>query len=921
MSQFRQATIPATTLCLLFFLSGASALIFEALWFYESTLIFGNTVWASSLVLASFMAGLALGNGLAAKFHHRLGHPIRLYAILETIIALTGVGLVLLLAELPAAFAPIFESLRQWPVFSNLVRMGSAFALMVIPSTAMGMTLPILTRALVRAEPVFGVALGRLYSWNTSGAVVGVLLAEVTLIRYLGVVGAAAVAAGLNLIVAVAAWSLLAGHRAAPDPEPVEPTRLRGARLLLSVAFLTGALLLALEVVWFRFLVLLVNGTYLAFALMLATVLAGIGMGALVASKWCKYRPGAERHLELVLFLAGACVVGSFYFLTPESVHQVRELKLGNGSTLWHSLVLMFPVSCLSGIAFTLIGARLNHEVTGVTKTTGLLTLANTLGSLVGALLGGFLLLPLLGVELSFFVLALGYGVAGALAGTKTTKRSKLLLVPGVAVYALAMVGFPFGSFQRHMDAQVDHVTSREGVVTVTQKEGLSETITLIRKDIYDRPVWYKLVTNGHAMSATFPPARRYMKQYVYWPIAVHGEVRTALLISYGLGVTAKALVNSSGLNRIVIVDPSRDIVSMSRHVFSDETQNPTRDPRVELVFEDGQHFLHTSRERFDLITGEPPPPGQAGIVSLYTREYFALTRERLNKRGVFTYWLPVAQMRLASARAIIGAFCDVYEDCSLWAGSVLDFMLVGSNGLSQSVSQTGFERQWNDPVVLPDLRGTGFETPGQLAATFIADADQLKVMIGDVPPVTDNFPRRLDPTHGDGSATATYGVWLDTAGTERRFKASDWIARVLPESVRESSQSYFDYQTILNHQLRVEGEGTARLLAGVLENTTLETPVHWLLGSNQQRQENLELALADGYRPEYAYELAVRALGARDYQQAYRYLADIEGPDTFRVAVMKTLCLCHLDRATEAGGFAESYRRRTGRRLGVGCM
>lgn len=907
-------------MCLLFSLSGASALIFEALWFYESTLIFGNTVWASSLVLASFMAGLALGNGLAAKFHHRLGHPIRLYAVLETIIALTGVGLVLLLTELPAAFAPIFENLRQWPVFSNLVRMGSAFLLMVIPSTAMGMTLPILTRALARAEPVFGVALGRLYGWNTTGAVVGVLLAEVTLIRYLGVVGAAAVAAGLNLIVAVAAWSLLAGHRAAPDPEPVEPTRLRGARLLLSVAFLTGALLLALEVVWFRFLVLLVHGTYLAFALMLATVLAGIGTGALAASRWCKYRPGAERHLEWVLLLAGTGVVGCFYVLTPESVHQVRELKLGNGRTLWHSLVLMFPVSCISGIAFTLIGARLNHEVTGVTKTTGLLTLANTLGSLVGALLGGFLLLPLLGVELSFFVLALGYGVAGALAGIKSMKRSKLLLVPVVAVYALAVAGFPFGSFQRHMDAQVDHMTSREGVVTVTQKEGLSETITLVRKDIYDRPVWFTLVTNGHAMSATYPSARRYMKQYVYWPIAAHGEVRTALLISYGLGVTASALVNSSGLNRIVIVDPSRDIVSMSRHVFTDETQNPTRDPRVELVFEDGRHFLHTSRERFDLITGEPPPPGQADIVSLYTREYFALTRERLNERGVFTYWLPVSQMRLATARAIIRAFCDVYEDCSLWAGSVLNFMLVGSNGLTQPASQTGFERQWNDPVVLPDLKGTGFETPGQLAATFIADAEQLREMIGDVPPVTDNFPRRLDPAHSDVSATATYGDWLEAANTERRFRASEWIARIFPSSVRESSRFYFGYQTILNHQPRVENQSSAKLLAGVLENSTLETPVHWLLGSNQQRQENLKLALADSYRPEYAYELAVRAMGERNFQQAYRYLADVEEPDTFRVAVMKTLCLCHLDRATEAEAFAESYQDRTGRRLGVGC-
>ena len=230
----------ATQVCFLFLLSGASALIFESLWFYQATLVFGNTVWASSIVLASFMAGLTLGNGLAAKFQHRLARPLRLYALLEMTIAITGVGLVALFPHLPALFAPLFGALSGSLVASEMLRVASAFCLMVIPSTAMGMTLPILVRVLTQTDPVFGSVLGRLYGWNTFGAVLGVLLAEITLIPYLGVLGSAALAGAINVLVALGAWSLLKNATTSmAQPTPIGPVT-QSARWLLVVAFLSG---------------------------------------------------------------------------------------------------------------------------------------------------------------------------------------------------------------------------------------------------------------------------------------------------------------------------------------------------------------------------------------------------------------------------------------------------------------------------------------------------------------------------------------------------------------------------------------------------------------------------------------------------------------------------------------------------------
>ena len=158
----------------------------------------------------------------------------------------------------------------------------------------MGMTLPVLTRVLRESDPIFGSVLGRLYGWNTVGAVAGVLLAELTLIRYLGVVGSGVMASVMNILVAIGAWSLFKQHpRFSAPPQPLVRSS-REARTLLTAAFLSGAALLALEVVWFRFLSLFISTNYLAFALMLATVLAGIGTGGLVASKLCRLFPGVD---------------------------------------------------------------------------------------------------------------------------------------------------------------------------------------------------------------------------------------------------------------------------------------------------------------------------------------------------------------------------------------------------------------------------------------------------------------------------------------------------------------------------------------------------------------------------------------------------------------------------------------------------
>ncbi len=350
-------------LCLVFFLSGAAGLIFETLWFRMAGLTFGNSVWASSLVLASFMGGLALGNAISARFGYLLRRPLLTYAAIEVIVGLTGWGLVLAFPYFPELFAPLFRPLLGQLVFLNPLRLGIAFALLLIPTTAMGITLPLMVKALNRNNPGFGRALGQLYGWNTLGAMTGAILGEEILLGLLGIKGTALAAASLNFLAALAALRLR--RRYDPARQQKQEDKPRGNTLrrltstewrILAAAFLTGGILLSLEVVWFRFLQLFVPSTHRSFAIMILVVLFGIGAGSLASSLWLRFRPKAYRLYSHLALVAGLLTLWS-YILFESIPQRYNGATLGSFTdTLEISAYLMLAVSFLSGLLFTFLG-------------------------------------------------------------------------------------------------------------------------------------------------------------------------------------------------------------------------------------------------------------------------------------------------------------------------------------------------------------------------------------------------------------------------------------------------------------------------------------------------------------------------------------------------------------------------------------
>ena len=844
------------------FLSGMGALVFEVVWFNQISLVVGNSAWSATLTVGAFMAGLALGNGLAVRLARRWVNLVRGYGAVEAVASLSGAAVVLAFPFLPVLFEPVLAPFLDQAAMLNAVRVAIAFVLMVVPATALGTSLPLLSKPLEQSSGSYGYALGSLYGINTLGAVAGTLLAEFALVPGLGLRGSGLFAAACNL--SAAGIALYFARESATRSAPAVAAAIRApwtleSKRIVVAAFLSGGVLLALEVVWFRLLLLLQTGNTILFAIMLGVVLAGLGLGGIAAAAWSRagWHPGtAARLAAAVAAVALVLDYATFHVLYSkvsvalpyDSIQQLGLL----------SIFLMAPVCLCSGVLFTALGDQIRAGGADAPTATGVLTLVNTLGAMAGTFVAAFALLPWLGMERSFFALALAYGVITIV--VPASGSAWLWRFAPAAASVAVLVAFPFGTMH---GIYYPAVEKRFGGRIVEAREGLVQTAFYLVHDFLGEPLHHTLVTNSHAMSGTASHGQRYMKLFAYLPAAFHPRIERVLVIAYGVGVTASAVADLPDVKAIDIVDVSRDILEMSDILYPRPGAHPLRDRRVSVHVEDARFFLQQTRQHYDLVTGEPPPPKMAGVVHLYTREYFTLMRERLNPGGLATYWLSTNELFGADALAIIGAFCDVFEDCSLWHGFSTQWVLMGSRNGVGPVSAEGFSRLWKLPHTRDRLRDIGFETPEHMVAQFMADASQLKPLAASVAPLVDNFPRRLSPIRRPARGDPLFAWLVDASPSRERLEASGWLADVLPKELVARSASHFRERGMLDEELfpylQAPDHSYWNNVALLLRQPDSLTWKRWMLNSEARK---LEIARSkDPTDPLVAEQLAVDAL------------------------------------------------------------
>ncbi len=761
-------------LLVLFFVSGATSLVYQTIWARELHLVLGTSTFAISTVLGAFMAGLGLGGGLAARRADHVASPLRVYGVLELLIGLYALVLPALVEHLATpAYLALHQGTDPSPLVTGATQGLLAGVLLLPPTAAMGATLPLLARVAVDRMGASGDRIGLLYGVNTAGAVAGTALAGLWLLPTLGLTATTVATAGANVVVGIVAVALGSPRAAPPPVDDLDRDLIGGAvapdRGAILAIGLAGLASLACEVAWTRLVALVLGGTTYAFTAMLLAVLLGIALGG----RWggtladVAFRRGGTgatlRGLAVVQALVGVTCWG-LTFLWPEFPYWfvwLYDAVSGSGWALAGFaasftvcvLALLVP-AVLWGIAFPLAVRAAAGDHPAIGRPVAEAYAANTVGGVLGAVVAGFVLLPALSLRTTVGLAAAVNALAAAVAWWRGGRRSLAALAVGLSGIPV-VVQAPWDPMWMSggLHHYVSHFTQhdRESIhwfATGNQEllfydEGLSTVVTVGRNEKTGN-VW--LANNGKvdASSSGDMPTQilcaLLSAQFL-------DDVEEGLVIGLASGVTAGAAAQVPGLRELEVVELEPAIFEAARY-FEHVNFGVLDDPTVRLVANDGRnHVLRAPPGRWQWVVSEPPNPYLTGVANLFTQEFWQVGRERLAPGGVWSQWVQLYGMGEADVRALFRTFALQYPHLAVYAGLEAydgpqpDIILVGSERpLAPTWSRA--ERLLAAPGVREALARVGVTHPAQLVGMHAFDRDGLLAFAGDGPLVTDDNMR-----------------------------------------------------------------------------------------------------------------------------------------------------------------------------------
>jgi spermidine synthase len=648
-------------------LSGALGLIYEVAFNKYLAYVFGATAYASSAVLVAFMGGLALGAHVASRLDRRIERPLLAYGIAELLIGLFCLGSPQLFERLTGIYVAAAAKAPSSLAILSLVRAGLAVVVVLVPAAGMGATLPLLARFVQGDEP--GAAkrlLARLYALNTAGGALGSLLSAYVILPLAGlpwtVRGSASLSVAIGLVALGMGWSARI-RRAAPTAEEAPPV---GAEALLPIgdavvlSAASGLLVFGCEVIMVHLLALVIGTSVYAFGLMLFIFLVCLSLGTPVATRLARrFGAGAASigfagaGVALLLsLLVWDRLPGIFVALGPVvRSWGAREITRG----LAAFLALVGPVM-LMGTTFPLVLRAARSSTVGADV--GRLTVANTIGSVAGSILAGFVVLSRLGSQRSLVLVALLYLAFGAFSARHVASAQRVrafgLLAAGVLV-AILVPRWDLTRLTSGANVYFDEGVVPNGVVEAIKEDVHGGVTTIVRDSAGNKTV----LTNGKFQGNDSLELRD-NRGFAHLPIIFAAKRKTAMVIGLGTGVSAGTAA-AYDFERIDVAELSPAIIEAARGPFKAVNRDVLADPRVRLLVEDGRNVLLTGNDRYDVVSIELTSIWFAGAANLYNREFYELVKGRLAAGGVLQQWIQLHHTNRQTVATIIGTMRKVF--------------------------------------------------------------------------------------------------------------------------------------------------------------------------------------------------------------------------------------------------------------------
>ncbi|MCI0706373.1 MAG: fused MFS/spermidine synthase [Ignavibacteriae bacterium] len=747
-------------IALLFIVSGAAGLIYQIVWFKYLSLFLGSTTYAQTMVLASFMGGLAIGAALWGKRADVSKNPLSLYAWLELGIGVYCLAYPWLLDIVKSVFISIvvgagWESDSGATLFLKLV---VSLLTLLPPTILMGGTLPVLVRFLSHRIEDAGKNVAILYFLNSFGAVGGSILGGFFFVSMVGLQATIFSAVAVNILVGVVA--LILSRKQLPEveevPEAAESTSQtfsdKQVRIAVMVAGFSGFTAMVYEVAWVRLLMPLLGSTTYSFTLMLVAFISGITVGSWVVSAVI------SRIKNLFGFLA-YCQIGvvlslllalPLYGRLPYYLWKIGSLLARTEGAypffLTAEFLLCFAVMVVPtiflGMSLPVASRIASQRIEVLGAAVGNIFSVNTVGTVLGSLTAGLVLIPAVGIRHTIelaVALNLALGVVILRAETDFSARLKKVLTAVPVVLFLVYIVSASGWNQNVMLMSIfrklaysvqppntyTEFESEASVINVLyHKEGASSTVAIAQAK--GSPT-LSLYINGK-VDATNDADLATQVLLGQYPMMYHRDVKDALVIGLGSGVTVGSMLTHP-VNSIDCVEISPEVVQASTF-FNDVNNRPLEDKRMRLAIDDALAFLQLTQKSYDVIVSEPSNTWVSGVGNLFTREFFQQCKTRLKDGGFLVQWFHLYEISDETFRVVLRTLRETFPHVMMWQGLDQDMILLASVEPLQ-IDYALVKEKFNIPAVRNDLRRIAIPDPMTLFSLQVLSEKSLERYVG----------------------------------------------------------------------------------------------------------------------------------------------------------------------------------------------
>jgi spermidine synthase len=610
----------------------------------------------------------------------------------------------------------------------SLIRLLLSLVALLPPVFAIGGTIPLVSKYFLTTSQTLGSKFSRIYYVNTIGAFAGVILTGFVFVKYFGVFVTLMIAVILNLIIVAIIY--VTKTKSNQTTENAESAKAHSPySYMLTILFLTGFISLSYEILWTRILSTYGVATSQSFALILSGFLLGFALGSYVISKKIDSLKNLKLSfggMSILTAISGALVL--FVFQRFELL-TLASAKFFNIHTFKTSLCLAFAVSLIPAIFMGMLfplGLRIySNDINEIGIKVGKVFLFNTLGSVIGSLFAGFVLVPFVGMWNTTLILVNLSLVISLYMFSKSGKFTKNNL-------ALLLLVFFIVNIMVFSDNKFFHRKAR-GYNVIYYSEGLSGTVTVLEKDDIKG-----LVVDSQYVAGTDPVLTIDSKMLGHLPLLLSDNPKRALTVGYGAGGTSYSML-LYGVE-VYALEIEEKVVDAS-YLFKELNFNSHENPRLHIILDDARNYINSVDNKFDVIVTDVTNLKYKRNPYLYTKEYFKIAKAALNENGIAAAWLPISGLSFNDLKILINTFEKVYPHTTVWYFTQYLTHFVIVIGTPEEIEIDLNKLAINIKQAEQDLESIHVDNEYELANMLLLGENDVKMLISGQPIHTDDFP------------------------------------------------------------------------------------------------------------------------------------------------------------------------------------